>query len=168
MKPLNNKERNSSFLKFLLMFLITIATVLAAVYFNFKIPKTENKMLRDQAMSIEKSQIFQKEFYLNMTSLKGMIDSLEVPGQNISYQNSLIGSKIVEMQKSIPTSDSTHLYDLHTDILQLYVELQETKDRLRSLTNAEKTIEDYKIALDRCSADLKQAERDLFIARGSN
>lgn len=168
MKPKNIKERRKTFLKFLLIFLLTVTFILVAVYFNFKVPKKENKLLKDQVKIVKKEMIYQNGFYDNMKSIKGMIDSLDVPGQNISYQSTLINKKLVDLQKSVPTKDSTYRYDMYMNILDLYVELQSAKEELRSLVDAKSTIEEYKDALDKCREELKQAERDLFIARSSN
>ncbi len=167
MKPKNSKERQIAFLKFLLLFLVTVLTIVFAIYFNYKVPNKENALLKDQVKSVEKEMEFQSNFSDEMTAIKSMIDSLDIPGQNISYQNSLIGGKLAELQKKIPSKDSTYRYDMYTNIVNLYVELHETKGELLSLNDAKSTIEEYKEALDRCRADLKQTERDLFIARGN-
>ena len=166
MKPKNSKERSNSFLKFLALFLVTIIFVILAVYFNYEIPSKENELLRDQAKVMEEDLKFQNTFYNEMEHIKGLIDSLNTPGQNNSYQNSLISTKLVELRKSIPTEDETFRYDMYASIVKLHAELQDTKEELKSLQEAKSRIEEYKTALDKCQADLKQAERDLFIARG--
>ena len=168
MKPKNSKERRNSFLKFLALFLFTVAMVVTAVYFNFKVPKKENQILKAQALNIKKEMDFQNNFNKEMSTVKNMIDSMDVPGQNISYQNSLISTKLVDMQKMIPTKDSTYRYDMYTNIVGLYIELQETKDRLRSLEDAESTIQEYKEAFEKCKDDYKEVERELYILRRSN
>ncbi|MDC1161814.1 type VI secretion system TssO [Tenacibaculum sp.] len=165
MKPKNIKERRNSFLKFLLLFVATIAMILIAVFFTFKIPVKENEILKDQAGRIEKELKFQDTFSKSMTRVKRMIDSLDVPGQNISYQNSLISSKLVEMQKIIPRKDSTFKYDMYSGVVGLYVEIQKNKNRLRELKDAESIIEEYKEALEKSKTEYKQLERDLMIAR---
>lgn len=166
MKPKNSKERRTAFLKFLALFVVTMLTIVSAVYFNYKIPNKENALLKNQVKLVEKEMEFQSKFNKEMTEIKSMLDSLDVPGQNISYQNSLISNRLVDLQKTIPTKDSTINYDMYSNIVKMYVELQDTKGELLSLDDAKNTIEEYKVALDRCQRDLKQTERDLFIARG--
>ena len=167
MKPKNSKERRNSFLKFLLLFLVTMFSVIFAIYFNYKVPSKENELLREQAKVIEEDLEFQNTFYNEMEHVKGLIDSLDVLGQNNSYQNSLISAKLVEIKKSIPTEDESYRYDMYSSIVKLHAELQESKDELKSLKEAKSRIDEYKAALDKCKADLKQTERDLFIARGN-
>lgn len=168
MKPKNSKERRASFFKFLALFIVTITAILFAVFFNYKVPNKENSILKNQVKAIEKEMIFQDNFSNEMIAIRSMIDSLDAKGQNLSYQNSLISTKLVDLQKTIPTKDSTYKYDMYSNIVAVYADLQEAKDELSSLKDAKNTIEEYKLALDRCRVDLKQTERDLYIARGSN
>lgn len=163
MKPKNSKERRNSFLKFLALFLVTVGMIVAAVFFNYRVPSKENALLREQSKVIESEMEFQSGFFNEMGHVKRMIDSLDVPGQNTAYQKNLISSKLVELQKTIPTKDSTYLYDMHMTIIELYVELQSAKDKLHALRDAEGTIAEYKEALDKCNQYLKEAERELRI-----
>lgn len=165
MKPKNVKERRNSFLKFLLLFLITTATVVTAVFFTFKIPVKENTMLKERAKVFSKEMKFQNSFFNSMKKVKGLIDSLDVPGQNVSYLNSLISKDLVELQKSIPRKDSTFKYDMYSNVVKLYVDIQDMKGKLRDLKDAESTIEQYKEELEKTQQDFKQLERDLLIAR---
>lgn len=165
MKPKNVKERRNSFLKFLLLFLITTATVVTAVFFTFKIPVKENTMLKERAKVFSKEMKFQNSFFNSMKKVKGLIDSLDVPGQNVSYLNSLISKDLVELQKSIPRKDSTFKYDMYSNVVKLYVDIQDMKGKLRDLKDAENTIEQYKEELEKTQQDFKQLERDLLIAR---
>ena len=168
MKAKNTKERRKSFFKFLLLFLLTIVSILVATYFNFKIPKEENNILKSKVVKVEQEMKFQKNFYREMVNVKNMIDSLDVPGQNFSYQKELISQKLVTLKKTIPTKDSTYRYDMYSDIVNLYIELQNEKTDLHKLVDVKSTIEEYKDALDKCREDLKQSERDLYIARNSH
>ena len=165
MKPKNLKERRTGFLKFLGLFVITVAAILIAVFYNFKVPAKENEMLRKAANTVRSETEFQRTFFDHMQHLKGMIDSLDIPGQNKSYQNSLINREIVDLQKKIPAKDSTYRYDMHMGIIQLYAELQAAKDKLHGLEDAENTIQEYKTELETTRADLKEVRRELTIAR---
>ncbi|WP_452226435.1 type VI secretion system transmembrane protein TssO [Lacinutrix cladophorae] len=168
MKPKNSKDRRASFFKFLALFAVTITAILFAVYFNFKVPNKENAILKNQVKSVEKEMVFQDGFSNEMKSIRNMIDSLGINGTNMAYQNNLISAKLVDLQKTIPTKDSTYRYDMYTNIITVYAELLEGKMQLHQLKDSKATIDEYKIALDKVKADFKQCERDLYIARGSN
>jgi len=166
MKPKNSKERRSAFFKFLGLFVVTMLAILFAVYFNFKVPNQENTLLKAQVKAVEKEMVFQTSFSEEMDKIKGMIDSLSVPGQNISYENSKISERLVDLQKTIPTKDSTFRYDMYSNIVATYANLQQSQVKLIDLRDAQQKIDEYRIALEKYKNDLKQAERDLFIARG--
>ena len=165
MKPKNSKERRNSFLKFLLLFIVTVGFIVVTIFFTFQIPKKENSILKEEIKAVKKERLFQEDFQLEMNRVKSMIDSLDAPGQNFSYQNSLISDNLVDLQELIPTKDSEVNYELYKGIVNSLVDLQESKKRLKGLTDAENTIEDYKVALEKCKEDYKEVERDLDIAR---
>ncbi|MGB0879731.1 MAG: type VI secretion system TssO [Polaribacter sp.] len=163
MKPKNIKERRNSFLKFLLLFLITSGTIVTAIFFTFKVPVKENNTLKAQAKKINTEIIFQNSFSNKMKKVRGMIDSLDVPGQNTEYLNQLIGKNLAEMQKSIPTKDSTYRYDMYSSVVNLFLDIQDMKEDLSELKDAENTIEEYKEALEKSEQENKQLRRDLLI-----
>ncbi|WP_149274975.1 type VI secretion system TssO [Pareuzebyella sediminis] len=165
MKPKNSKERRIAFLKFLGMFIVTVFTILAATFFKYKVPEKENTLLREEANMFKMGKKFQSHFFNEMKSAKGLIDSMDIEGQNVSYQNSLISAKIVDLQNMIPTKEMSDTYDMYMDVVQLYVELQMAKDKLYDLKDAEQTIAEYKVALEGCREDLKEVRRELAIER---
>jgi hypothetical protein len=167
MKPKNNKDRRSSFLKFLGLFIVTAGMIVAAVYFNFKVPSKENHLLRAESKLISSDKDFQNRFYLDMEKVKGMIDSLDVPGAQVGYESELISKKLVKMQTSLPTKDSTYLYDMHFSIVQMYLEMAENKKTLLSLSETESDIEYYKEAIISIRNDLNAATRDLQNCRSN-
>lgn len=142
--------------------------ILVAVYFNFKIPEKENVLLREQIRTISSENDFQSKFYSEMMILKEMIDSIGTPGQNLSYENSRISAKIVELEKSIPPKSSSHIYDMHIAITKLYVELQGAKINLIALKDSKNAIAKYQLDYENCKKDLTQLERELYIARKLN
>ncbi len=164
MKPQNSKERRISFLKFFGLFALTVAMIVAAVFFNYNVQKKETTLLREESKLIKAGVEFKDKFYEEMVDVQGLIDSLDVPGQNTNFLKSQINDKLVVLQKTIPTEDDeTNLYDMHSTIVNLYVELTAAKDKLHELRDAEATIDEYKKAYEDCSRDLKTAERELRI-----
>lgn len=164
MKPKNSKARRTSFLKFLALFLVTVSMIVAAVYFNYKVPAKENALLKDQAKLINNDKKFQSGFYDEMQSIKGMLDSLDV-ARNRQIHNQEISQLIIDLKRKIPTKDSTYLYDMHQSIIQLYVELNTAKDELNELSDAQSQIKKYEGIIEQYRAELDQAKRDLDAAR---
>jgi len=167
MKPKNSKERQSSFFRFLGLFLLTVITILVAVYFNFKIPSKENKQLREQATIINKDIKFQNEFYNNMKVINNLLDSLNSIKDSEVYVDVLkksIIERLYDLEKTIPTNYSTNRFDFYMDITSLYTELLEGKVKLRSLSNAEAEIEEYGEALEDCRRKLEEANKELRVS----
>ncbi|MFD2726291.1 type VI secretion system TssO [Hyunsoonleella rubra] len=165
MKPKNSKERRASFLKFLLLFVVTVVAILFAVYFNFKVPVKENAVLKEQVRLAEKEMKFQNAFANDMKAIKNMIDSLSISGHDSPYHHRRIADKLAELTKTIPTSDSVYQHSMYTTIIDTYLGLQEAKKRLSNLKDAESKLEEYKEELEKSRRDLKETEDKLFQAR---
>ncbi len=166
MKPKNSKERRNSILKFALLFLFTVALIVTAFFFDFnRVPFKENSVLRERSESVEKEMLFQKGFSDGMKNVEALIDSLDVPGQNLQYINARISSTIVDLQKSIPKEDSTYRYDMYTNIVNSYVDIQEFKAKLNEYDGVDQRIEEYKEELDRVRKELTEANRYLDALR---
>ena len=165
MKPKNSKERRTSFLKFLGLFLLTVSMILLVVYFNFNVPKKENDLLRQQATVIENDREFQGDFFSEMEAVKKMMDSLDRPGAQVLHESSLISAKLAEMENTIPTKDSTYLYDMHMSIVDTYADMLENKGKLKELSESEKLIDDYAVELEKCEQLLRDTERQVIRLR---
>ncbi len=168
MKPKNSKERRNSFFKFFLLFLFTVATIIFAIYFNYKVPTQENTILKQKFKLVEKDLEFQKEFTEEMNSIKTLMDSLDVPGTQKAYINSLISKKLVDLQTMIPTKDSTYKYDMYKSIVHLNIDIQKYKGRLFELRDAEEKIKECTDLLEKCNNNYDQALRDLDNVRLNN
>ncbi len=168
MQPKNTKERRNSFLKFLLLFILTSGTIVTAVFFTFKVPLKENTVLKTKVKKIDFELKFQDAFYDRMSNVKKMLDSLETPGSNTNYINLLIGKDLADMQESIPTKDSTYKYDMYSNVITLFLDMQTMKRKLKRLQHSENTIEEYKEALEKSRAEFQQLERDLILARSQS
>ena len=161
MKPNNSKERRNSFLKFLILFVVTVGMIVGAVFFSYQIPKKENAELRAHTKVLEDGMVFQKNFYNEMRIVKNMLDSLDAPGANVELERSSIGLKLAALEESIPTKDDTHLYDMHQKIITIFADLLKAEGKLYGLKDAEAEIEEYKEALDECRDDRDNLEREI-------
>lgn len=169
MKPKNNKERRNSILKFALLFLITVSIIVVALFFDFdRLPLKENELLRERKAMAEKEMEYQEEFSGSMEEIKALIDSLDVPGQNILYISQLVNSKIVDLQRTIPVEDSTYRYDMYNNIINSYLELKEMKTKLTEYGEVDKRLKEYEEELDRVREELNIANRNLDAYRLSN
>ena len=167
MKPKNLKERNKSFLKFLLLFVVTVLTVVAAVFFTYRVPVEENKVLKHQSFAFNEELKFQDIFSKKTNETQKLIDSLDKPGTNRKYINELISKNLADLQGAIPGKKSDYNHDMYFNIVDMMVDTQTDKGRLSKLKGAEETIEDYREKLEKANENFRQLERDLQIARNS-
>ncbi len=160
MKPKNSKERRNSILKFSLLFIFTITLIVATLFFDFdRVPIKENSVLRERSKAIEMEVQFQQKFSDKMITIRSLLDSLDTPGQHVQYINTLINSKIVELQNSIPGEDSTYRYDMYNNIVKSFVDLQGLKIKLKEFENVDTQLEEYEQELDRVNLELEKANR---------
>ncbi len=164
MKPINKSERNKAILKFVLLLSITVAIIVVAVFFDYKVPSVENRYLHTQMDKTEKLLDIESDFAAQMDRIKSLIDTLDQPGVNAEYVEQLISARLAEMQTTLP-SDSTFRHGMYTNIIQTYLELKNAKSSLIELNDVQKELEEYSELVDKYRQDLEQAHRDLDLYR---
>lgn len=168
MKPKNSKERNSSFIKFIGLFILVVTVLLVAVFFNFRIPTQENLLLKATVDEVEASEKYQIEFASEVVKVKGMIDSLDIEGGNRAFDNEILVLRLAKIQESINNGEASDANkDLYFDIIESYEDLRKAKEELEDLKDAKKTIEQLKEAYDKSDSDLKELRREYQILRNT-
>ncbi len=127
---LNSQERNQAFLKFLLFFLITVVLVIAAIFFNFRLPVRENKMLQSEVDIRRVQDVNQEKFAAKMQDVTHYLDSLKKSTANFEQIGLLVNSKLGELSVlqqndltiygRIDKIIVTELYDLQQQITALH------------------------------------------------
>ncbi|GAA3515725.1 hypothetical protein GCM10022393_32110 [Aquimarina addita] len=162
MKSKNSVERRNSILKFALLFIVTTALIVVTFFFDFdRILFKENEVLRERAIAVNKDIAFQKEFSEGMKKIKGLIDSLDTQGQDVSFLAQIINKDIADLQRSIPTEDDTYRYDMYTNIINSYLELKDTKIKMTKFKGVDETILQYKTNVLQLKNELNACERRL-------
>ncbi|MCG8697642.1 MAG: type VI secretion system transmembrane protein TssO, partial [Bacteroidales bacterium] len=82
MKPTNTKERTQAKVRFLLFLVVTMALVIAAIFFDYQIPEKENKLLRTNMKKNNELLAAEEAFANQMRSVKGLLDSMDIEGVN--------------------------------------------------------------------------------------
>ena len=168
MKPKNSKERSSSFIKFIGLFILVVAVLLVAVFFNFRIPTQENLLLKATVDEAEANERYQKEFASEVVKVRGMIDSLDIEGGNRAYDNEILVLRLAKMQESVNNGEaSDENKDMYFNIIEIYEELRQAKEELEDLKDAKETIEQLKEAYEKASDDLKDLSREYQVLRST-
>lgn len=149
MRPKNSKVRRAAFLKFLILFLVTTGTVVAAVYFNYSVPKLENKNLREQSELMASDMEFQKRFYEDLVVIYDKVDLLSTDSES-ELLNSDINTLLDDLHKSIPRQDSTYSVTLYKKVIQIVYDLKKKNLEMNDLDDTEGALKRYKDDLERC------------------
>jgi peptidoglycan hydrolase CwlO-like protein len=160
MRVLNKRERTSAFLWFLLFFVITVGLFILAIFFNFQVPARENVALRKQLSTFRQEQAFQADFLQKLEKVRNNLDSINLPNQNANYIDQVIAQDLVNMRNSIPKDAVSH-YGLYANIIQNCLLLQQSKQQLRGLQNAQQTIAELKEKIADINKELENARSEL-------
>jgi hypothetical protein len=163
MKPSNRRERTIALLKFLLLFFITAAIIVLAVYYDFKVPVAENKALKLRSEQSRLELSFQSGFADRIAEVKTSLDSINSAGSNYFYLDQLVSNKLAAMKESIPVKDSLTQRKMYDYIIHNMLSLQEAIRNLRTLKDAEIAMKALRDNIDKYKAELEQTRRELLI-----
>lgn len=164
---LNSRERNRAFLKFLVFFIVSAWLIAGAIYFDTRMPTKENEVLREQVSRYRAQSIAQEKFVNSMDEAKIMIDSLKQPGVNNPYLNQQIAAKLRELA-DLQYKDSSMYSRMNKNVLDLYLRYQDATNKITSMGDLPRQLEDYKTKYDQAQRDLDQARRDIDLLRRAN
>ncbi|HLZ88269.1 MAG TPA: type VI secretion system TssO [Puia sp.] len=164
---INAKERNTAFWKFLGFFLLSTLLVVSAVYFDTRIPAKDNAIMREQISSYKTQALAQDKFVRSMDEAKALIDSLNRPGSNNVYLNQQIAARIRELAQ-LQYKDSSMYSRLNKNVLDVFLRYQEATNKVVSIGDMPRQLEDYKAKYEQAQRDLDNTRRDLDVLRRSN
>lgn len=164
MDILNKKERMSAFLLFLLMFVITTGTLMAAIFFNFKLPLKENEVLKAENEKILNEFNFHKEFTDKIEHVSKMVDSLDKAPESFQFIEQDITHELVRLKDKLP-ADSDESIRLYDNYIITVNQLISSKRQLAQLSDGKKEMDDLKEQLKAYEQDNKDLQRELALAR---
>ncbi len=165
MEVLNKKERTSSFLIFLLFFIITVGIIVGAVYFDFYIPKKELAHLREENYKMQAEFSFQEQFAKKLEEVKKYTDSLGVKGQDFYYNQQLANNTIIDMQKMIPVGDSLARNNMYDNMVLAYRQIVQDKKTINLLGGSKEEIDNLIQQIETYKKEYEIVKRDLEICR---
>ncbi|HKH60765.1 MAG TPA: type VI secretion system TssO [Flavitalea sp.] len=151
---INAYERNQAFIKFMAFFLLTIISIVCAVYVDFRgLPQKRQKLLDEQFANQRSESQVQQQFVLQMEKAKILLDSLEKSGKDRLKVEAALAGKLNDMQ-NIKLIDTSLNGKLNNTILESFLELQQLKKELGELRMLPAKLADL-------DAKLKDAENSL-------
>jgi hypothetical protein len=159
-KPLNTSERSSAFWKFFFFFCIAVFMIVAAVYFNFRLPFKENALLKDKAEAMRLQTMAQEKFTTNILEAKSLIDSMGKPGVNVKFISDQVSDKLTELT-SIHINDNSIQGSLDKVIIGVVFDYNKLKSEQTNLGDSQSQIAELTSKNDQLMRDNDQLRRDL-------
>lgn len=144
MRPINEAERKRAFLNFLLLFVVTVAVILIAVFFSVQVPFKENDRLRKEKDLADNEKAALYLFEAKMQETMNLLDSINMSNNAYRYSN-YVEENIRKMSAMI--SDSSDVKSICTKVTDNLKSLQTAYDQIKKSTNS--------------SAELAEKEREI-------
>ena len=133
MEVLNKRQRNNAYLFFVLFFLITVAILITAVFFNAYFPFKENSLLKAENARMKKEMEIQNKFSFQLEKVKAAVDSIGMPKQNDFFNEKLALSTLADMYKQLP-KDTLKNKNMYNNTIMTYKDLIDAKKQVKQLS----------------------------------
>ncbi len=167
MEILNKKERVSSFLLFLLMFVVTVGIIFVAVFFSYKLPWKENEILRAENQRIQYEFRYQKKFMQELEKIDVLIDSLDNTREGYFFLEQSINADLIDIKSDIP-KDSLDDKSMYENLILTYKKFMDAKRDLKQVENAKTEIDDLNDQIRDYEKEIRQLENALELSRRLN
>ena len=133
MEVLNKRQRNNAYLFFVLFFLITVAILITAVFFNAYFPFKENSLLKAENARMKKEMEIQNKFSFQLEKVKAAVHSIGMPKQNDFFNEKLALSTLADMYKQLP-KDTLKNKNMYNNTIMTYKDLIDAKKQVKQLS----------------------------------
>jgi hypothetical protein len=123
---LNANDRSQAFLKFLVFFVVTVVLVVVAVYFDFRLPVRENKVLLDEVNLQRQQDVDQAKFAGKMQECMVLLDSMDKAGVNAQQIELQLNGKLTDLNV-LQLKDNTAYGIIDKAVIERLSELQQRK-----------------------------------------
>jgi hypothetical protein len=152
-KPLNAKEHNQAFLKFLFFLSLTIAMIAGALFINFEVPNHELEILRERSDNYRNHMIAQENFK------KTLNEFMAVANRSDSSSKAMIESearpKLDALRNAIAIEDSTSGTRMNMSIIALANQYLNARSKLADLRGFDDEIRRLKDKIAELQYDLE-------------
>ncbi len=156
-KAINSKEHDAAFIKFLLLFILTVAMVAGALYFNFQTPQKELQILRERSDLLRDQNLAQENYKRTLLEAMDIINRLDSNNSKAIIASEL-EPKIVALKNAAGLDDSTAPKRLNVIITSLLIkykntrfDLEESKSYPVELKKKENDIMELRQKLEECN-----------------
>lgn len=156
MKPLNTKERDSSFWSFVLFFSLTVILITCVVSLNFIIPEKQFAELKVQVKEYANFKAKQSGFMSQIDAINSEFKEYNLPGKSQSFLQNDISKKNIALEEAIGSENATN--KVYRRMIENYKTMLSLK---ASLSDAGKQLSEANAALNDCESENRKVEKEL-------
>ncbi len=156
----NQTERSKAFRVFLLFFILTVAIIVATIFFSVQVPLKQNNQFRQRIAAVEKEKFFAETFVNKMAETMRLLDSVnqkEVKSERIDMQ---IDESVARLNSMI-VNDSIADKSLYMYVVTNMGDLKEAKKTIRDLTGKDANLDQLQQENARLRSELQQANFEI-------
>ena len=153
MKPLNQQERNSAFLRYVLALAVSLLLFGILFFTGSRLPQKEMQILRNQNAEYKSAMDKQAKMMSLMDSIESNLSVLDKPDANAALSETVVSNLLVQMKSNI--ADSTGMNEIYKKMVSTYQKTMQDKSIIRNMRK------DSEAGTD-CSKQLEQAHRDIM------
>ena len=159
MNALNKKQRRSSFLKFLLLFVLLIGLILTTVFFSYKVPLKQNDEMINSINEVRKEKEFSSNFATQLSGISAMLDSMNIKGQKPETLDIILNDNLKKLSIMVDR-DSVYNKSMYRNIVFTLADLGAAKKQLRELTGKDVNLSDLQKQKEELSKQLYEAQQE--------
>ena len=164
MEVLNKKNRRSAYWLFVLFFVLTVAVLVTAVFFNAYFPFKENSLLKSENAKMKKEMETQDQFSFQLEKVKLAVDSIGMPKQNDFFNEKLGLSILADMYKQLP-KDTLKNKNMYNNTILTFKDLIDAKKQIKQLSGNQTTMDSLSTINKTLKAEYDKMKTDLDVCR---
>jgi hypothetical protein len=157
---LNSKDRNQAFFKFLVLFLVTVVLVVLAIYFDYRLPVRENKVLQEEVSLQRQQDVDQQKFAVKMQEALVLMDSVDKPGINVEQIEIQFNGKLNDLSV-LQLKDNTAYGIVDKAVIYRLSELWQAKKNQASLSEKAQHAEEAQNQVTQLQAQIASLNQTL-------
>jgi hypothetical protein len=140
MKPINQQERKSLFLQFLVLYVITLVLIVVTMHFFYKVPQKELEVLRDQKEKFKSYDQGPRKVLNKMGEADSLLTLIKA-GKDISKSEADL-QEICSQIKALGDAKASPIDSIFILIRNQYIELLDAAKKEKSIGSASASLAD--------------------------
>lgn len=153
MKPLNQQERNSTFIRYILALIVSMLLFGMLFFTGSRLPQKELDILRSQNAEYKNSIDKQSKMLSIMDSIEANLAILDKAGADATYGETEVSNLLVQMKSNI--TDTSGINIIYKKIASTYQRTMQDKHMIRDMRKDSE-------AATACAKDLEKANQQIM------